>query len=295
MTKGIVLAGGVGSRLYPVTKVYSKQLVMVYDKPLIYYPISILMLSGIKDILIITDEDTIPLYKKLFHDGNHIGLNISYEIQEEPRGIAEAFIIGEDFIGDDSVFLILGDNFFYGKLDFLREAVKQNDGATIFGYHVSNPRRFGVVEFDENENVISLEEKPSDPKSNYAVPGIYVYDSNVVKYAKQLSPSKRGELEITDLSRIYMNHGKLKCIKTGRGLAWLDTGTPTALLNASSFIGAIEARQGLKIACLEEIALRNNFITIEQFSDLMKTIPECNYKEYLQNLSSDTESGFDII
>ncbi len=284
MTKGIVLAGGVGSRLYPVTKVYSKQLVMVYDKPLIYYPISILMLSGIKDILIIADEDTIPLYKKLFHDGKHIGLNITYAIQEEPRGIAEAFIIGEDFIGNDSVVLILGDNFFYGKLDFLREAVKNNKGATIFGYHVSNPRRFGVVEFDKNENVISLEEKPINPKSNYAVPGIYVYDPNVVEYAKQLSPSERGELEITDLSKVYLEKGNLKCIKTGRGLAWLDTGTPTALLNASSFIGAIEARQGLKIACLEEIALRNGFITRDEYSQLLETIPNCNYKDYLQSL-----------
>ena len=289
MTKGIVLAGGSGSRLFPVTRMYSKQLVMVYDKPLIYYPLSILMLAGIRDILIISDEETEPLYRKLFCDGSFLGLNITYEIQTRPNGIAEAFIIGEDFIGEDNVVLILGDNFFYGKLDFLRNAVKSNSGATIFGYHVSNPKRFGVAEFDINENVISIEEKPEHPKSNYAVPGLYVYDSNVVNYAKKLKPSARGELEITDLSNMYLKEQNLKCIKTGRGLAWLDTGTPMALLNASSFIGAIEARQGLKIACLEEIALRNGFIREKDFRNLIETYPNCEYRNYLEKVLFDLE------
>lgn len=282
--KGIILAGGAGTRLYPVSKIYSKQLTLIYDKPLIYYPLSILMLSGIKEILIISNDETIPMYKKLFEDGSHIGLKIEYAIQKAPNGIAESFIIGEKFIGKDSVSLILGDNIFYGKLDFIYNAIKHNEGATVFGYRVTDPERYGIVEFDENGKAISLEEKPKVPKSNYAVPGFYVYDNEVVNISKNLKPSARGELEITDVNIEYLKKGKLKVEKIGRGVAWLDTGTPESLLQASNFFGVIEDRQGLKVACLEEIAYNNGFINKEQFEKVISKIPKSLYREYLEKV-----------
>ncbi len=289
--KGIILAGGSGSRLYPITKVYSKQLAMIYDKPLIYYPLSVLMLAGIREILIISDENTIPLYQKLFDSGNQIGLSISYAVQKAPNGIAEAFIIGEEFIGEDQVSLILGDNIFYGKLDFFYKAIQQKSGATIFGYQVSDPERYGVIEFDETGRAISIEEKPKSPKSNYAVPGLYVYDNKVIEIAKNLKPSWRGELEITDVNVEYLNRGELKVEKIGRGVAWLDTGTPEALLKASNFFGVIEDRQGLKVACIEEIALYKGFITKEQFKDLLTQIPKSMYRDYLEKVLREVDEN----
>lgn len=286
--KGIVLAGGSGSRLYPITKVYSKQLTLIYDKPLIYYPVSILMLGGIRDILIISNEETIPLYKQLFEDGSQIGLNIEYALQEKPRGIAEAFIIGESFIGRDSVSLILGDNIFYGYLDFWYKALqKHKDGATIFGYRVNDPQRYGIVEFDKNGKAKSIEEKPRHPKSDFAVPGLYIYDNEVVKISKSLKPSKRGELEITDVNNSYLKKGKLDVEKIGRGIAWLDTGNPTALLQASNFFGVIEERQGLKVACLEEIAYKMKYINKKQFKELIASIPKSLYRDYLEKYLKD--------
>jgi len=283
--KGIILAGGAGTRLFPITKVYSKQLALLYDKPLIYYPLSILMLGGIRDILIISDENTIPLYKLLFENGNFIGLNIEYAVQDAPNGIAESFIIGEKFIGDDSVTLILGDNIFYGKLDYLYNALHQHkDGATIFAYKVTDPERYGIVEFDSNGKAISIEEKPNSPKSEFAIPGLYVYDNKVVDISKNLKPSKRGELEITDVNKVYLENSQLKVEQIGRGVAWLDTGTPEALLQASSFFGIIEDRQGLKVACIEEIALMKNFISKEEFSKLLAFYPNSSYKDYLIKL-----------
>lgn len=289
--KGIILAGGSGTRLYPITKVYSKQLTLIYDKPLIYYPLSVLMLAGIREILIISDEDTIPLYQKLFGDGSQIGLSMSYSIQHAPNGIAEAFIIGEDFIGKDQVSLILGDNIFYGKLDFFYKAITQKDGATIFGYQVNDPERYGVIEFDEKGNAISIEEKPKHPKSNYAVPGLYVYDNNVVEISKNLKPSQRGELEITDVNLEYLRRGKLKVEKISRGVAWLDTGTPEALLKASQFFGVIEDRQGLKVACIEEIAFNRGFINKEQFKDLIKSVPKSMYRDYLEKVLKENDEN----
>lgn len=289
--KGIILAGGSGTRLYPITKVYSKQLTLIYDKPLIYYPLSVLMLAGIREILIISDKDTIPLYQKLFGDGSQIGLSMSYSIQHAPNGIAEAFIIGEDFIGKDQVSLILGDNIFYGKLDFFYKAITQKDGATIFGYQVNDPERYGVIEFDEKGNAISIEEKPKHPKSNYAVPGLYVYDNNVVEISKNLKPSQRGELEITDVNLEYLRRGKLKVEKISRGVAWLDTGTPEALLKASQFFGVIEDRQGLKVACIEEIAFNRGFINKEQFKDLIKSIPKSMYRDYLEKVLKEDDEN----
>ncbi len=285
--KGIILAGGAGSRLYPASKVYSKQLILVYDKPMIYYPLSILMLAGLREILIISNEDTIPLYRKLFSDGSHLGLKIHYAIQEKPKGIADAFIVGEDFIADDSVTLILGDNIFYGKLDFIRNAVKANTNATVFGYHVKSPQRYGVVEFDRKGRVLSIEEKPNKPKSNYAVVGLYVYDNEVVNISKNLKPSARGELEITDANKEYLKRGKLKVELFGRGVAWLDTGTPQSLMEATSFIGAIENRQGLKVACLEEVAYMMNFIDLDQLKRNIQSVPDCSYKTYLTNVYKD--------
>lgn len=282
--KGIVLAGGAGSRLYPTTKVYSKQLTVIYDKPLIYYPLSILMLGGIKEILIISNKETIPLYKQLFDHGAHIGLSIEYAVQDEPNGIAEAFIIGEKFIGKDQVTLILGDNIFYGKLDFFYKALQQTSGATIFGYQVEDPERYGIVEFSKSGKAISIEEKPRKPKSNYAVPGLYVYDNHVVDISKNLKPSGRGELEITDVNLKYLEKGKLKVEKIGRGVAWLDTGTPEALLQASNFFGVIESRQGLKVACLEEIAFKLNFISQKELEVLINNIPKSLYREYLERI-----------
>lgn len=286
--KGIILAGGSGTRMYPVTRVYSKQLVTIYDKPLIYYPLSILMLAGIKEILIISNEETIPLYKKLFETGSHVGLKIEYAIQSAPNGIAESFIIGEKFIGKDSVSLILGDNIFYGTLSFFYRSVEElKNGATIFAYQVNDPERYGIVEFDNNGKAISIEEKPKSPKSNYAVPGLYVYDNNVVGISKKLKPSSRGELEITDVNKKYLDDGKLHVEKIGRGVAWLDTGTPEALLKASNFFGVIEDRQGLKVACIEEIAYQKGFINKEEFRSLIDSIPKSLYRDYLERIINE--------
>lgn len=285
--KGIILAGGAGSRMYPISQLYSKQLTLIYDKPLIYYPLSILMLGGIKDVLIISNEETIPFYKKLFSDGKHLGLNIEYTLQSAPNGIAESFILGDKFIGKDAVTLILGDNIFYGKLDFFHRALERNHGATVFGYRVTDPERYGIVEFDENNKAISIEEKPSKPKSDFAVPGLYVYDNNVVEISKNLKPSPRGELEITDVNVEYMKRGELNVEKISRGVAWLDTGTPESLLQASNFFGAIEDRQGLKVACLEEIALHMGFVDLAQFEKIVTTMPKCAYREYLNKILHD--------
>lgn len=290
--KGIILAGGSGTRLYPITKVYSKQLAMIYDKPLIYYPLSILMLSGIRDILIISNDETIPLYRKLLEDGSRLGLNIQYKIQKAPNGIAESFILGEEFIGDDQVSLVLGDNIFYGKMDFLYKAIEENkDGATIFAYQVTDPQRYGIVEFDKNGMAVSIEEKPKVPKSNFAVPGIYVYDNEVVEISKNLKPSARGELEITDVNRIYLGKGKLKVEKIGRGVAWLDTGTPEALLQASNFFGIIEDRQGLKVACIEEIAFMKKFISRDEFASVIESIPKSLYRDYLERIFAEESAS----
>ncbi|MCG6958280.1 glucose-1-phosphate thymidylyltransferase RfbA [bacterium BMS3Abin03] len=288
--KGIILAGGAGSRLYPVTKVYSKQLTLIYDKPLIYYPLSILMLGGIKDILIISNEETIPLYKKLFGDGSQIGLSISYKIQPAPNGIAEAFILGAEFIGNDQVTLVLGDNIFYGNLKFFYNALERKKGATIFGYQVTDPERYGIVEFDDNGKAISIEEKPKKPKSHYAVPGLYIFDNKVIDIAKNLKPSARGELEISDVNRNYLESGELHVEKIGRGVAWLDTGTPEALLQASNFFGVIEDRQGLKVACIEEIAFYKKFISRQQFSKLIEEIPVSLYRSYLERILIESKS-----
>ena len=282
--KGIILAGGSGSRLYPISKVYSKQLTLIYDKPLIYFPLSILMLGGIKDILIISNEETIPMYKKLFNDGSHLGLNIQYKLQSAPNGIAESFILGDKFIGNDSVTLILGDNIFYGTLDYMYNAIKNNVGATVFGYRVTDPERYGIVEFDDEGNAISLEEKPAHPKSNYAVPGLYIYNNEVVNISKNLKPSPRGELEITDVNIEYLKKGTLKVEKIGRGVAWLDTGTPESLLQASNFFGVIEDRQGLKVACIEEIAYNMDFITKAQFEKIISEMPKSLYRSYLEKI-----------
>jgi len=283
-TKGIILAGGSGSRLYPITKVYSKQLALIYDKPLIYYPLSILMLGGIKDVLIISKKETIPLYKQLFNNGSQIGININYAVQPAPNGIAEAFIIGEKFIGNDDVCLVLGDNIFYGDLSFFYEGIKKNVGATIFGYQVNDPERYGIVEFDKEGKAISIEEKPKNPKSQYAVPGLYIFNNEVVNISKNLKPSARGELEITDVNKVYLQKGELHVEKIGRGIAWLDTGTPEALLQASNFFGVIEDRQGLKVACIEEIAYHKGFINKNQFADLVNSIPKSLYRSYLEKI-----------
>jgi glucose-1-phosphate thymidylyltransferase len=243
------------------------------------------MLGGIREILIISNNETIPLYQKLFEDGSHLGLSIQYEVQEAPNGIAEAFIIGEKFIGEDSVSLILGDNIFYGKLDFFYKAVKENNGgATIFAYQVKDPQRYGIVEFDENGMAISIEEKPKQPKSDFAVPGLYVYDNKVIEISRNLKPSARGELEITDVNKTYLERGELRVERIGRGVAWLDTGTPEALLKASQFFGVIEDRQGLKVACIEEIAYQKNFIDKNQFQKLIESIPKCLYRDYLERV-----------
>jgi len=282
--KGIILAGGAGSRMYPTSLCYSKQLVMIYDKPMIYYPLSTLMLAGIREILIISNAETIPFYQKLFRDGSHLGLKISYKLQPAPKGIAEAFILGRDFIGDEDVTLILGDNIFYGNLDFLRKALRSNRGATVFGYYVSDPQRYGVVEFDSSGKVISLEEKPENPKSNYAVVGLYVYNNEVASIASKLEPSARGELEITDLNRVYLERGDLEVQIMGRGIAWLDTGTPQALLEVSQFIGAIEKRQGLKVGCVEEAAYMMNYISREDLQALIGELPMSDYRVYLETI-----------
>jgi len=287
--KGIILAGGSGSRLYPITKIYSKQLTLIYDKPLIYYPLSILMLGGIREILIISNEETIPLYEKLFGDGSQIGLSIEYVVQAAPNGIAEAFILGEKFIGDESVTLILGDNIFYGELSFFYKALERQKGATIFGYQVNDPERYGIVEFDESGKAVSIEEKPAKPKSHFAVPGLYIFDNKVVGISKNLTPSARGELEITDVNKQYMEMDELHVERISRGVAWLDTGTPEALLQASNFFGVIEDRQGLKVACIEEIALYKEFINKQQFEELVNTIPNSLYRDYLNKILNELE------
>jgi glucose-1-phosphate thymidylyltransferase len=281
--KGIILAGGSGTRLYPVTKAMSKQMVPIYDKPMIYYPMSVLMLAGIREILIISTPRDIVNFKELFRDGSELGLKIKYAVQEAPNGLAEAFIIGEEFIGDDSVAMILGDNIFYGQRfsDNLKRAAALEKGAMVFGYYVQNPKAFGVVEFDSEDRVISLEEKPEKPKSKYAVPGLYFYDNSVVEKAKNLKPSERGELEITDLNKVYMEEGTLKVELLGRGLAWLDTGTHGSMLQASNFVEAVQNTQGTYIACLEEIAFRKGWISSDEVRKLAKPLMKTDYGTYL--------------
>lgn len=290
--KGIILAGGSGTRLYPITKSTSKQSLPIYDKPMIYYPMSVLMLAGIKDILIISTPRDISAFKELFGNGNKLGLNIQYAIQEQPNGLAEAFIIGEEFIGDDKVALVLGDNIFYGYgfSERLKNAVER-DEATIFGYHVSDPQAFGVVEFDKDFNVLSIEEKPKVPKSNYAVPGLYFYDNDVVEIAKNVKPSERGELEITSVNNEYLRRGKLKVELFGRGMAWLDTGTHRGLLEASNYVEAVQTRQGLYIACLEEIAYRKGYINKEQLLELAKPLMKTEYGQYLVKVSMENQNN----
>ncbi len=287
--KGIILAGGSGSRLYPITKGISKQLLPIYDKPMIYYPLSVLMLSGIREILIISNPEFIDLFKNLLNDGNHLGLKIEYKVQEKPRGIADAFIVGEKFIGDDSVCLILGDNIFFGEgfIKHLKKASSDKREATIFGYYVKNPNEFGVVEFDEKNNVVSLEEKPENPKSNYAIPGLYFYDNSVIEKAKNLKPSSRGELEITDLNREYLKENKLKVELLGRGFAWLDTGTFDGLADANEFVKTLQKRTGLYIGCLEEIAYKNNWIDKNQLLYIANNNHKNKYGEYLKSLVKD--------
>jgi glucose-1-phosphate thymidylyltransferase len=291
--KGIILAGGSGTRLYPMTKAISKQIVPIYDKPMIYYPLSVLMLAGIRDILIISTPRDIETFRELFGDGSELGLNFQYAIQDKPRGLADAFIVGESFIGDDNVALVLGDNIFYGYgfTERLKNAVERKEGATIFGYHVSNPRDFGVVEFDKDFNVVSIEEKPIEPKSNYAVPGLYFYDNDVIEIAKNLKPSKRGEIEITAVNNEYLKRGNLKVELFGRGMAWLDTGTASGLLNASNFIEAVQTRQGLYIACIEEISYRKGFISKEQLLNIANTMNKTEYGQYLLQLSNMNEEA----
>lgn len=287
--KGIILAGGSGTRLYPITKAISKQINPIYDKPMIYYPLSILMLAGIREILVISTPRDLPLFQELLGSGEDFGIRFEYAIQEKPNGLAEAFIIGEKFIGNDSCALVLGDNIFYGHglTGILKEAEARREGATIFGYYVPNPKDFGVVEFDKDGKVISLEEKPQNPKSNYAVPGLYFYDNTVVEKAKKVKPSKRGELEITSINEMYLQEEKLHVVNFGRGMAWLDTGTHDALLEAANFVKTIQSRQGVMVACLEEIAYRNGWISKEKVLELAKPLMKSKYGEYLVNLTTE--------
>ncbi|MBP5607291.1 MAG: glucose-1-phosphate thymidylyltransferase RfbA [Lachnospiraceae bacterium] len=285
--KGIILAGGSGTRLYPLTKAVSKQIMPVYDKPMIYYPLSILMLAGIREILIISTPRDLPVFKELFGDGSQLGIEFSYAVQESPRGLADAFIIGADFIGNDTVSLILGDNIFYGQSfsKLLREVASRDKGATIFGYYVRDPREYGVVEFDENGIAISIEEKPVHPKSNYAVPGLYFYDNDVVAIAKDVKPSARGEIEITSVNNAYLQRGDLHVETLGRGFAWLDTGNHDALLDAADFVAAFQKRQGLYISCIEEIAYKRGFISKEQLLKLAEPLMKTAYGKYLTEVA----------
>jgi len=292
--KGIILAGGSGTRLYPITRSISKQIIPIYDKPMIYYPLSVLMLAGIREILIISTPTDIILYQNLFGDGSQLGLKLSYVIQPSPDGLAQAFILGDEFIGDDNVCMILGDNIFYGYnfRGILEDAAKLEDGAIVFGYYVNDPERYGVVEFDETGKVMSIEEKPEHPKSNYAVTGLYFYSNDVVQKAKNLKPSKRGELEITDLNRLYLNEERLSVKLLGRGFAWLDTGTHESMLQASNFIATIEERQGLKVSCIEEIAIKMGFIDRNQLIELAKPLSKNQYGQYLLKLADRKTNPF---
>ncbi|PLX14106.1 MAG: glucose-1-phosphate thymidylyltransferase [Marinilabiliales bacterium] len=294
--KGIILAGGAGTRLYPITKTISKQIIPIYDKPMIYYPLSVLMLADIKEILIISTPQDIHLYQNLLDDGSHLGISIKYAIQPSPDGLAQAFIIGDEFIGNDSVCLILGDNIFYGYNfgSVLRDAGKVEDGAVVFGYYVNDPERYGVVDFNERGEALSIEEKPKKPKSNYAVTGLYFYSNDVVKKAKNLKPSARGELEITDLNRLYLEENRLQVQLLGRGMAWLDTGTHESLLQASNFIATIEERQGLKVSCIEEIAYKRGFIDKKQLLKLAEPLKKNQYGQYLQNIAKQKIITFDL-
>lgn len=285
--KGILLAGGFGTRLHPLTNAISKQALPIYDKPMIYYPLSVLMLAGIRDILIISTKRDIKVFKEMFEDGSKLGINLSYKVQDYPNGIAECFLLAEDFIDNNNVCLILGDNVFYGHdfVKLLNNAMENKNGATIFGYHVSNPSDFGVVEFDNDNNVLSIEEKPKEPKSNYAVPGLYFYDKDVCEIAKNIKPSPRGELEISDINLEYLKRKKLKVQLMGRGIAWLDTGTTKGLLDAANFVYAIQSRQGLYIACLEEIAYKNGYISKEDLLILSKFLSKTDYGKYLEKIA----------
>ena len=287
--KGIILAGGAGTRLYPLTMVTSKQLLPIYDKPMIYYPLSVLLLAGIRDILIISTPEDTPVYQRLLGDGGQIGVDIQYKVQETPRGLADAFLLGEEFIGDDSVCLVLGDNVFYGQdmTKILRRAIRDLKGATIFGYPVKNPTAFGVVEFDKDRNVVSIEEKPQHPKSNYAVPGLYFYDNRVVEIAKNVKPSARGEIEITAVNNAYLEMGALRVELLGRGFAWLDTGTPEGMLKAAQFVEAVQDRQGFYVSCIEEIAWRRGFITTEQLRQIGEGLKMTEYGQYLLSLTQE--------
>ena len=291
--KGIILAGGSGTRLHPITKSVSKQILPIYDKPMIYYPLSVLMLAGIKEILIISTPRDVVTFEELLGDGSDIGLKLQYAVQEYPRGLADAFIIGEKFIGNDKVALVLGDNIFhgYGFTERLKRASEREDGATIFGYHVSNPTEFGVVEFDGNNNVVSIEEKPQKPKSNYAVPGLYFYDNKVVDIAKNVKPSARGEIEITAVNNEYLRRGNLKVELFGRGMAWLDTGTHRGLLDAANFVEAIQTRQGLYVACIEEIAYINGFINKEQLLKIAEPLMKTEYGKYLMQIADENNKS----